>query len=180
MPSLKKTIGIFALQGAFIEHKQMIEKLGYKVVLVRDMKDVEDCEFDGIILPGGESTTMNKLLKKTGLYDWLVEFVKNGGTIFGTCAGMIILSQMGLIDIEVDRNAYGSQLDSFEDKITLEDGKKFHGIFIRAPKIKSIGKGVKILGKHEKVPVFVNEKSVYVSSFHPELTGDSRVHRVIF
>jgi pyridoxal 5'-phosphate synthase pdxT subunit len=195
MSKQKKTIGIIALQGSFIEHKKMLEKLDANVILIRDLPDIENKKIDGVILPGGESTTIIQLLKKTGLDKWLIWQAKLGIPIFGTCAGMIVLADLGLIDIDVERNAYGSQLDSFETKLRLEtqnspavrcferssDGKLktrnlFPGIFIRAPKVKKTGARVKVLAYHKKTPVLVRQNNIMAVSFHPELTDDMRVH----
>jgi len=178
------TIGVFALQGAFLEHARVIEKLGHKAVEVRSLADTK--KLDAVILPGGESTTMAKLLKKTGLDKWLVKVAKKGIPIFGICAGMILLSNrhFGLIDIDVARNAYGPQLDSFEDEIVLRisrstphaERRTFQGIFIRAPKITHAGKGVEVLGRHGRTPVLVRQDNILAASFHPELTNDTRIH----
>ncbi|MBU0727120.1 pyridoxal 5'-phosphate synthase glutaminase subunit PdxT [Patescibacteria group bacterium] len=184
MSQQNKIVGVFAIQGAFIEHKRMLEDLGINVILIRDLSDVVSKKIDAVILPGGESTTMTKLLKKTGLDAWLVEQVESGLPIFGTCAGMILLSQMSLIDIEVDRNAYGSQLDSFEAELNVQCLRRggsnvqfpFHGIFIRAPKVKKIGNGVKVLSKHDNVPVLIQQNNILVGSFHPELTENPKIH----
>jgi|WetSurSiteA1Bulk_404760.scaffolds.fasta_scaffold135047_1 pyridoxal 5'-phosphate synthase pdxT subunit len=183
MSKQKKTIGIIALQGSFAEHQKMLKKLGADVFLIRDLPDVENKKIDGVILPGGESTTATKLLKKTGLDKWLIGQAKLGLPIFGTCAGMIVLASLGLIDIDVERNAYGSQLDSFETKLRLETQNSklktlnlFPGIFIRAPRIKRIGPKVKVLAYHKKNPVLVRQNNILAASFHPELTDDMRIH----
>jgi len=186
MQKYKKSIGVFALQGSFIEHQKMMEKLGADVFLIRDLPDVDGKKLDGVILPGGESTTIEKLLKKTGLDEWLTNQSKSGLPILGTCAGMIILADLGLIDIDVERNAYGNQLDSFETKLCLEaqnskskTQKLFNGIFIRAPKAKKIGPKVKVLARHKKTPVLMRQNNVLVGSFHPELTDDVRIHEYL-
>lgn len=171
----QKTIGIFALQGAFIEHQKMIEKLGVDTFLIRSLSDVKSGKIDGIILPGGESTTMKKLLSKTGLDKWLIENSKKELPIFGTCAGMIILADFGLIDVEIERNAYGGQLESFETALESKF-QQLNGIFIRAPKIKRIGDNVEVIAKHGDVPVLVRQKNILIASFHPELTDDERIH----
>lgn len=168
-----RIVGILALQGSFAEHAEMTRQLGYAVRLVRDIQDVygvSDC-----ILPGGESTTLMKLLVKTGLDKWLMDSAMQGMPIYGTCAGMIVLVKLGLIDIEVDRNAYGSQLSSFEMPIDFF-GKKFPGIFIRTPKVTKVGAGVEVLAKDGETPVLLRQKNILVSSFHPELTEDNRIH----
>lgn len=183
MSKQKKIIGIFALQGDFAEHRKVMEKLGAEVFLIHGLSDIDGKKLDGVILPGGESTTITKLLKKTGLDKWLIKQAKSGLPIFGTCAGMIVLAEMALIDADVERNAYGGQLESFEDDIEFSrntrhetQGTKFNGIFIRAPKVKKIGPKVKVLAFHKKTPVLMRQNNVMVGSFHPELTDDVRVH----
>lgn len=153
----KQTVGILALQGSFAEHADMVRQLGYEVRLIRNPEDTEG--ISACILPGGESTTLMKLLKKTGLDGWLKESAQKGLPIYGTCAGMIVLGQLGLIDIETQRNAYGPQLSSFETSVNFQ-GKAFLGIFIRAPKVIKVSDSVEVLA----------------GSFHPELTQDSRIH----
>lgn len=168
-----RTIGVLALQGSFFEHSKMVLQLGYKVRLIRNLDDVEGLA--AFILPGGESTTLMKLLAETKLTDWLKESVNAGLPIYGTCAGMIVLAKLGLLDVEVDRNAYGPQLFSFETSVDFQ-GKPFPAIFIRAPKILKVGKIVDILSKDRGTPVLVRQKNILAGSFHPELTDDSRVH----
>jgi len=181
--SRSSSIGIFALQGAFIEHQIMLDDLGCDTFQIRSMDDVKRNKIDGVVLPGGESTTMMKILKKTGLDKWLIKNIKGGLPIFGTCAGTIILSQshLKLMDIDVDRNAYGSQLSSFETNIKCEINKKNitidNAIFIRAPKIIKTGKGVKVLSKYKQAVILANQNNMLVATFHPELTDDPRVHK---
>lgn len=169
----KLNVGVLALQGGFQEHLEMLKTLKVPCTEVRSLNDIEGLTH--LILPGGESTVLRKLLDKTGLYEWILRAGQKGFPIFGTCAGMIILSKnhMGLIDIEVDRNAYGRQLSSFEDE--LSNG--FPGIFIRAPKLKKYGTNIKILARHGKDPVWLQEKNIMVASFHPELTQNTSVHK---
>ena len=169
-----RVVGVLALQGSFFEHAKMIRELGCEARLVRSMEDTAD--LSACILPGGESTTLMGLLSETGLEEWLSASAKSGLPIFGTCAGMIVLSKLGLIDIEVDRNAYGPQLHSFETAVDFQ-GKAFPGIFIRAPKIVKLGKSLEILAKERKTPVLVRQKNVMAGSFHPELTTDNRIHK---
>ena len=173
-------IGILALQGDVVEHlnatKKAVEKLNLdcEVVEVRTKKELEN--LNGLIIPGGESTTLMKLIKREGL----IEKIKKIKNIFGTCAGAILLSKshLNLMDIEVDRNAYGSQLDSFEKEIETIIGK-INGIFIRAPKIKKINENVKIIAKNEDEIIGVEEvkkEKYYIAlTFHPELS-DSKFH----
>ena len=172
------TIGILALQGGFAEHADMLRQLGQEIRLIRSLEDTDGV--DACILPGGESTTMMKLLEKTGLDKWLKESAEKGMPIYGTCAGMIVLGNLGLIDIEVDRNAYGSQLDSFEQDLDVSsfiDNIKFCGIFIRAPKLTSLGKAVETLITDGKTPLLVRQGKIMAGSFHPELTADGRIHK---
>jgi len=166
-------IGIMALQGGFAEHAEMLERMGYETVLIRSLKDTEGVS--ACILPGGESTTLMQLLKKTELDEWLLEKTKMGMPVFGTCAGMIVLAKLGLIDVQVDRNAYGRQLSSFEADIDFM-GRNFPGIFIRAPKVINVGATVEVLSKENQTPVLLREKNILVGSFHPELTSDSKIH----
>lgn len=178
-------IGILALQGDFARHARMVQSLGYQTVLVRYAQELEHC--DKLIIPGGESTTLLKLIEKNQLREPLADFGRQKA-IMGTCAGLIILSNdaprlpykpLGLIDIDVQRNAYGRQIDSFVDEvqITLNGAQsEFTGVFIRAPKIKSVGKEVTVLGRHGQDIVLAASKRILVATFHPELTEDSRIH----
>ncbi len=179
-------VGVLALQGDFYLHKKMLTELGVEVVEVRKPSDLEACQ--GLIIPGGESTTLVKLLKNIDLFDKLPDFNKRA-PIFGTCAGCILVSaevmnrpveSLNLIDITTERNAYGRQIDSFVDKVTLHlnhEKVKTEGVFIRAPKISRVGESVKILGTHQKEIVLVENEKVLAATFHPELSGDTRIHR---
>jgi len=163
----KIRIGVLALQGAFIEHIEVLAKLGVDFSEVRTKADLKG--LDGLIIPGGESTTINLLIGE-------IKSAMKGLPIFGTCAGAILLAQHGFINIEIERNAYGSQLESFEDDFEFQ-GCKIHGIFIRAPKIKKTGQNVKILARNsKKEPVLVQEGKYLAATFHPELTKDTKVH----
>lgn len=166
-------VGILALQGSFKEHAQIVRRLGFELRLVRNMDDTKGVR--ACILPGGESTTLLTLLKKEGLDQWLIDFVKNGLPVYGTCAGLIVLAELGLIDIQVKRNAYGPQLYSFEKTIKFK-GDDFLGIFIRAPKIANVGAEVDVLAKDGSSPVLVRQGKILAGSFHPELTDDSLIH----
>lgn len=162
----KLKIGVLALQGAFFEHVEILKKLGVQVSEVRVKNDLND--LDGLIIPGGESTTMNLLIGE-------IKKAMKRLPIFGTCAGAIILAQ-NFMDIEVERNAYGSQLDSFEDDFQF-NGHNIHGIFIRAPKILKTGDGVEILARNSKKEiVLVREGQYLASTFHPELTEETKIH----
>ncbi len=181
-----KKIGILALQGDFKEHRRALDSLDVENIEVRLPKDLKD--LDGLILPGGESTTILKLMKIYNLYDLLIEKAKDGFPIYGTCAGTIVLSKesdkltdkpFGVIDISVIRNAYGSQKYSFEEDIYIEKiGESVPGIFIRAPKINRVGENVDILGKAESGDVVIaQEDHILVSTFHPELSTSNVIHR---
>ncbi len=180
-------VGVLALQGAFREHIRAINScgaLGFEVKFPEQLEEVR-----GLIIPGGESTTINKLIAKYGFRKPLDEFYNKGKPIFGTCAGMIMVARkvigedfgLGYINVIVNRNAYGRQIESFEEHIDLKlgasTGQKFKAIFIRAPKILEIGNNVKVLGKTENKIVLAREGSVMVSAFHPELGNDLRIHK---
>jgi 5'-phosphate synthase pdxT subunit len=181
-----KTIGILAVQGDFKRHASTILRLGHQAVEVRTKEELK--QTDALIIPGGESTTFLKLFHEFKLEDSLIKYAVKK-PIMGTCAGLIILSKeaiplpykpLGLIDIIVDRNAYGRQRESFVDNIDLflngEPGE-FPGIFIRAPKIRQIGKGVKILARHKDDIVLVSSGNILAATFHPELTENTKIHR---
>jgi len=188
-------VGVLSLQGAFKEHIIKIRKCGADALEVKFPAQLK-C-IDGLIIPGGESTTINKLFKEYKFKEALDEFYKKGKPIFGTCAGLILLAEniqgegkgLGYIDINVQRNAYGRQVDSFEELIGIDFNQsenkvnqdnekiKFKSIFIRAPRIISTGKDVKIMAKLSDEAVMVRNNNVIVSAFHPELTDDLRVHQ---
>lgn len=177
-------IGILAMQGAFREHCRMMENLGCECKEVRKPEDMK--EIDGLIIPGGESTTIGKLIKKSNLYESLQRNIQKI-PVYGTCAGAILLakeivgsSQINLeaMDISILRNGYGRQVESFEVDLEgpLFADKPFRAVFIRAPIIKKMGAGVEVLAELEGDPVLVRQRNILVSSFHPELTDDSRIH----
>ena len=182
----KPLIGVLALQGAFDAHERALHQLGCRTIQVRLPRDLVG--IDALIMPGGESTTMSKLLVTSGLFDELSRLIVAQLPIFGTCAGMILLAEHVLdgrpdqrnfaaIDIAVRRNGYGRQVDSFETDICvagLDDA--FHAVFIRAPKVERCGTSVEVLARHQDTPVLLSHGSVMVGSFHPELTGDARLH----
>ncbi len=179
-------IGVLALQGAFREHIEALQELGVEAVEVRLPEQLEG--LDGLIIPGGESTAIGKLAVKYGLAEAIRRYVSAGNPVYGTCAGMIMLSRdvgidqplFGLMDITVERNAFGRQLDSFETDLDIPalGNKPFHGVFIRAPKIEDVGKGVEVLANLEDgTPVAAREGNMIVTAFHPELTDDLRFHR---
>lgn len=171
----KPIIGVLALQGDFIEHLNALRKLKIPCVEVRTVDDIK--KTNGLIMPGGESTTISKLLTSTGLDSWLKTHVKRGYAIYGTCAGAILLSKLKLINVVVQRNAYGRQLDSFDEPIESKTFPKLRGVFIRAPKITTVGKNAIILARHDGDPVLVQQGKILASTFHPELTDSLAVHR---
>lgn len=178
-------IGILALQGAFIEHKAMLDKLGIDSFEIRQLKDIEQ-DFDGLILPGGESSVMGKLLRDLGLFDPLREKIKNGLPVFGTCAGMILLAKeidnderrhFSCMDITVKRNAYGRQLGSFSTTEKFKGIGEVEMVFIRAPFVSEVKEGVDILSIVNDNIVAVRQKNMLATSYHPELTNDLSVHK---
>jgi 5'-phosphate synthase pdxT subunit len=179
-------IGVLALQGAFREHRQMFEKLGAMVSEVRFPEQLKGLQ--GVVIPGGESTTMAKLMLSYGFDKTLPDFYERGGAIWGTCAGAIALSKeivgypeqprLNLMDIAVERNAYGRQVASFETDMSVATfNKPFHVIFIRAPRIARVGANVKVLASYKNDPIMVQQDRLMATVFHPELTSDVRVHQ---
>jgi pyridoxal 5'-phosphate synthase pdxT subunit len=169
-------IGVLALQGNFREHAAMLRRLGVDPVEVRKPEQLDG--LDGLIVPGGESTTFMRLMRLYGLDEAIRRFTR---PIMGTCAGMIVLDNehLRLIDLDVDRNAYGRQVASFEADVRLAgEDEPLRGVFIRAPRVRTTGPRVEILGEHDGEPVLVREGRILVASFHPELTDDSRVHEL--
>jgi 5'-phosphate synthase pdxT subunit len=169
-------IGVLAVQGDFREHAQMLRRLGAEVVEVRSPAELEG--IDGVVVPGGESTAIMRLIRLYGLDEALRGF---RGALFGTCAGMIVLDRnhLGLADIVVDRNAYGRQVASFEAELELAgEPEPVHGVFIRAPRVRERGPGVEVLAELDGEPVLLRDGRVLVASFHPELTDDTRVHEL--
>ncbi len=169
-------IGILSLQGNIREHAAMLQRLGAETVEVRKADQLEG--LDGLVVPGGESTTFMRLMRLYGL-DKAVQAFQ--GPVFGTCAGMIVLDRdhLGLVDVEVDRNAYGRQVASFETDLDLAgDGRPLRGVFIRAPRLRAAGPDVEVLAEHDGAAVLVRQGRFLVASFHPELTEDTRVHQL--
>jgi len=167
-------VGVLAVQGNFREHAAMLRRLGANVVEVRKPEQLDG--LDGLVVPGGESTTFMRLMRLYGLDEAVRSFA---GPVFGTCAGMIILDRnhLDLMDIEVERNAYGRQVASFEASLALDgDDTPLTGVFIRAPRIAELGAGVEVLAEHDGSPVLVRAGRILVAAFHPELTDDTRVH----
>jgi pyridoxal 5'-phosphate synthase pdxT subunit len=170
-------IGVLALQGDVREHLHVLETLGARPVAVR--RPTELASVDGLVLPGGESTTMAKLARIFELLEPLRDRVAEGLPMFGTCAGMILLDcqHRGLVDVAVRRNAYGRQVASFEADLALDgDDEPLRGVFIRAPRVSDVGAGVEVLAEHQGEPVLLRDGRFLVASFHPELTDDLRVH----
>ena len=171
-------IGLLALQGAVSEHKIIMRQLDINTIEVREREDIE--KLDGLIMPGGESTTLRKLLKNSGIWDT----IKNSELpIMGTCAGAILLGKckdetLEKMDIEIDRNYYGRQKDSFQTRITLENERTFDGVFIRAPAIKKIGDNVKPIAWKNKEIVGCTSGRNMALTLHPELTNDARFHKI--
>jgi pyridoxal 5'-phosphate synthase pdxT subunit len=168
------TIGVLAVQGNFREHAAMLRRLGADVVEVRKPEQLQG--LDGLVIPGGESTTFMRLMRLYGLDEAVRRFEQ---PVFGTCAGMIVLDRehLGLVDLVVDRNAYGRQVASFEADLSLAgDDETLRGVFIRAPRVRDVGAEVQVLAEHEGEPVLVRDGRFLVASFHPELTDDTRVH----
>ena len=178
-------IGVLAMQGAYEEHISILKGLEVDTVEIRNKEDLKD--IDGLIIPGGESTAMGKLIKTLDIYDYLRGKIEGGLPVWGTCAGMILLARsiykedtkhLATMDIEVRRNAYGRQLGSFETKSFIKGiGDDVHMVFIRAPYIESVGDKVEVLSVVDKNIVAAKEDNMFVTSFHPELTEDNRVHK---
>ena len=180
-----KQIGVLGLQGAYAKHLAILQQLDVQAVDVRKPEDLEKCH--GLIIPGGESTTMTKLINEIEMHDALLKFSVDC-PVFGTCAGMILMATkvddnrvktLNLLDIEVERNAYGRQIDSFIDKLDVTtNGQAFsiRGVFIRAPRIKNIGDDVEVLASVNGEPVLVQQGHHMAAAFHPELTGETRIH----
>jgi 5'-phosphate synthase pdxT subunit len=167
-------IGVLAVQGNFREHASVLRRLGAEPVEVRKPEQLEG--LDGLIIPGGESTAITRLMRLYGIEDAIRRF---RGPVFGTCAGMILLDRdhLGLVDVAVSRNAYGRQVASFEaDLVLAGEDEPLRGVFIRAPRVVEAGPEVEVLAAHDGEPVLLREGRFLVASFHPELTDDTRVH----
>jgi 5'-phosphate synthase pdxT subunit len=184
----KLTVGIFSLQGDYAKHEAAFRDVGAATRLVNDAESLSTV--DALSMPGGESTTMLRLLEVTGLREPLRRFVETK-PVFATCAGLILLAKdltgggrvpfppLGVLDVEVERNAYGRQIDSFEAKVSgpLTGNTPFQGVFIRAPRLKRVGPGVEVVARLGEEPVAVRQERILALCFHPELTPDRRVHR---
>ena len=177
-------IGVLALQGDFREHIKAVKEAGAEAVEVRNPEDFDNC--DGLIIPGGESTTLSILIKKYSFGKKIRELAARGFPVFGTCAGAIVMAKeadgrpgvLGLMDLSVKRNAYGRQVESFESKIDLKNGKSVHGVFIRAPIITKTGPDALVLAKCNGNPVLVEQGNFLAATFHPELTKERGIHRI--
>ena len=169
-------IGILAVQGDFREHAAMLRRLSAEPVEVRKPEQLED--LDGLVIPGGESTAIMRLIRIYGLEEALARFAR---PVFGTCAGMILLDRdhLGLVDVLVRRNAYGRQLASFEADLELRgDDRTVRGVFIRAPRVEEVGADVEVLAELDGEPVLLRDGRFLVASFHPELTDDTSIHEL--
>lgn len=177
-------IGVLALQGAIAEHLRMLEKAGVKAVPIKKVSQLET--ISGLVIPGGESTTIGKLMRQYGFMEPLLDIASKGFPLFGTCAGMIILAKhiagqsevhLGLMDIHVQRNAFGRQRESFETNLIMEGiAPDFRAVFIRAPLILEIGEEAQVLAMHQEQIVAARQGNYLAASFHPELTEDYRLH----
>lgn len=182
-------IGVLALQGAVTEHIGILESIGVEAVRVRLPEDLEGV--DGLILPGGESTTLRKLIHRWGLREPILDLARSGAPLFGTCAGMIMLADeitdgdepvFPLLDVAVTRNAFGRQVDSFETdlRVPVLGERPVHAVFIRAPIVERIGPGVNVLARlPDQRVVAVRQGNVIATAFHPELAGETRFHRLV-
>jgi pyridoxal 5'-phosphate synthase pdxT subunit len=179
-------IGVLALQGDFERHVKALERLGVEAQEVREPEDLKG--LSGLVLPGGESTAMLKLMEGTGMEDAIRSFHEKGGALFGTCAGLILIADrvsdpaqrsLRLLDVDVDRNAYGRQADSFEADVetTIGRGGPLRAVFIRAPRVTRQGPEVLVLARANGDPVLIRQGRVLAATFHPEMTPDLRVHR---
>ncbi|HEX2949728.1 MAG TPA: pyridoxal 5'-phosphate synthase glutaminase subunit PdxT [Armatimonadota bacterium] len=180
-------IGVLALQGDVREHIDAIRRAGGEAIPVKTREEIE--KVDGLIIPGGESTTVGKLLDRFHLMDVVRHFPEEGKPIFGTCTGMILLAKdiegsdqhrLGLMDVTVRRNAFGRQVDSFEEDVPVEGvaGGPVRAVFIRAPYITEVKPGVEVLAEHNGHPILVREGDLLAAAFHPELTDDTRIHQL--
>lgn len=186
LENTRKRVGILAIQGDFAMHAQMLDRIGAPWRLIKHAEDLED--IDGLILPGGESTTMLKFFKGEGMGEAVRRFTESGRPVFGTCAGAILLANqvtappqagLELLDITIERNAYGRQIDSAirSGECPELTDRPIEMVFIRAPIIRRVGDRVRVIGRAEGLPVLVEQDSVLAATFHPELTSDETIHR---
>jgi 5'-phosphate synthase pdxT subunit len=169
-------VGVLALQGDFEAHAKMLAAQGAEARVVRTPKDLEG--LDGLVMPGGESTTMTLGIEREGLTEPLRQLVRSGTPVLGTCAGMIMLDRehLGVLDVRARRNAFGRQVSSFEADVPVKGAGAMRAVFIRAPWVEEVGEGVEVLAEVDGHPVAVREGNVLAVAFHPELTGDGRLH----
>lgn len=180
-------VGVLALQGDVREHVQLLESLGVQAVPVKKPHELDD--LDALVVPGGESTTIGKMAVRFGVLEPLRKAIGSGLPVYGTCAGLILLSSaisdgdqplIGALDVVVKRNAFGRQNESFEAEINVDGLESpFHAVFIRAPWIEKVGSDVDVLASIEDHPVMVRQEKILATSFHPELTGDRRIHQIL-
>jgi 5'-phosphate synthase pdxT subunit len=169
-------VGVLALQGDFEAHAKMLAAQGAEARIVRTPKDLDG--LDGLVMPGGESTTMTLGIEREGLAEPLRELVRSGTPVLGTCAGMIMLDRehLDVLDVRARRNAFGRQVSSFEADVPIKGSGPMRAVFIRAPWVEEAGEGVEVLAEVDGHPVAVREGNVLAVAFHPELTGDGRLH----
>jgi len=179
-----RKIGILALQGAFLEHEQSLRRCGAEPMEVRTVKDLEQAE--ALIIPGGESTTIGKIMQRFGLDQAIISRTKQGMPLWGTCAGMILMAKeiadsdqpgLRLMDIRVRRNAFGRQVDSFEADLEVKGIGRCRGVFIRAPYVERVWADTQILAYYQEKIVMVQQDNLLATAFHPELTEDPSIHR---
>lgn len=178
-------VGVLALQGDFEAHARLLNGAGTQPIEVRTPDEL--ASVDALVIPGGESTTIGKLATAYDLVEPLRERASNGMPLLGTCAGMIVCAKhitegdqslLGIVDVTVRRNAYGRQVDSFETELDVAGVGEMHAVFIRAPWVEEVGDGVEVLATHRSHPVVLRDRNVVLASFHPELSGDDRLHRL--
>ena len=178
-------VGVLALQGDFREHGYVLSDAGATPVEVRSAQHL--AEVDALVIPGGESTTIGRLARLHDLVEPIVERARDGMPMLGTCAGMIVMAKrvedgdplLSLVDVDVRRNAYGRQVDSFEADVDVEGIGDVRGVFIRAPWVERTGPEVRVLAEHDGRPVVLEQGNLVVAAFHPELAGDARLHRYV-
>lgn len=180
------SIGVLAIQGDFAAHLRMLQRIGVRATEIRRAADLE--AVDGLIIPGGESTAILNFIQEDNLSESIADFADAGKPILGTCAGAILLARevynpaqpsLGLIDIAIERNAYGRQVDSFIAEIdTSLEGGPLEAVFIRAPKVSRVGSTVEVLATFDDEPVLVRDRNIIAGTFHPELTADDRIHKL--
>lgn len=186
-PTMRGVVGVLALQGDFREHKEALRRLGVEAQEVRKREHLEGVK--ALVVPGGESTTIGKLAREYGIEDEVRRRVEEDSlALFGTCAGAIWLAKeilgypeqprLGVLDVAVERNAFGRQVESFEEEVEIKGLGPFRGVFIRAPAFRRLGEGVEVLAELGDLPVLVRQGKVLASAFHPELTPDTRLHRL--